>query len=186
MAIAQEAGGTYRVATIAQGAGQAYAFHEHRPSGTELTYNAVLELSGVPERRLRSRVFWTLANILSMRQWYTALLPWLVQRPLEDYAASNREDTPRDQWLPLPADADRASGDGGADNTAKVGYQINPDEVQQLLAVVRYLMVCSLQGDGGAAKVDDFFFELRSHLAARRVREMPPGFAEGAAPSACL
>ena len=155
--LADEGGGTYRVAMIALGE-QAHAHHLHRPSGTELRFNAVLELRGVPEARLRSKVFWTLALLVETRHFYSALLPWLLQRPLEDVvAAAAREETPspRDFWQPLPSAAD-ASDDRGV-----AGLYVDAAAASLLLAVVRYLMVCTCSSSGSsvglrAAVVDDF------------------------------
>ena len=158
VAVADEGGGTYRVAMIALGR-QAHAYHLHRPSGTELRFNAVLELRGVPEARLRSRVFWTLALLVETRHFYSALLPWLLHRPLEDIvAAAAREEanSPRDFWQPLPSAADASD-----ERDITTGLFVDAAAASLLLAVVRYLMACACSssdspGGLGAAVVNDF------------------------------
>ncbi|KAL1495919.1 hypothetical protein AB1Y20_014561 [Prymnesium parvum] len=125
----------------------AFTHHPQRATGQRLLYNTCLELSGIDEQRMRSELWWTMFFMVAERNvgiLYKSVLPWLVQRPLEDLESSNNESSEqgRGHWVLLPKEED-----------GKV--------LVTIFEALRYLM---LSGGCSVEQVDRWFLQLQIHL----------------------
>ena len=95
--------GTFRLTVVNQGPGRKY--HAQWPSGQRIEYDTTLQLGGIEESRMLNPTWWALLVYLTkneviatsvppgedvaeshlVRNLYMSFLPWLVQRPLQDF-----------------------------------------------------------------------------------------------------
>lgn len=124
------------------------ADHPMRPTGQGVYFNALLILHDIPAERMLNEAWWTLLSMLRqsrslLADVYTKLLPWLVQKPLDQLPAATDEES---HWLALPLTLPLT--DKGTVLLANT------------LELLRYLLLTQI----GRADVEAWFLQLQLHL----------------------